>query len=375
MSIEMTTDQELDELQRNKMTTLDSFLRTGKSEVTHKGHPLVYDTQNAILWIKDGLVFQVEEWCHRSQKERVAVDGEKLREWYHGLVIRDFSHPDMMGTIVPSLVREAKFTLVMDGDENGGKVLHPKDARLATTLSYECLGQLLATPGRIGIRSEEVAKRIASSKLKVVAATADETLPVTAKVKTQIAALREKKMKWKDVQAEIKPPEAGMTLLRKNSTSSNWHRSATVLISDGTKTYLIGQDDDTYFGCELADNPKTISAAFTSLIPQRLRRKKGIFRQGEWFAIPIPTNKVPAAEKCVCTAQDAVILPKDHPNSNDHYVGSCDGEAVRVSPEGVFVISGILEHVEHPEVILPKDKWFTFIRNTAIRSVSQEGVD
>ncbi|KKL51191.1 hypothetical protein LCGC14_2297940, partial [marine sediment metagenome] len=271
-----TTDEELTELRRNKMTTLDHFLQTGESEITWEGDPLVCDKANSILLIKGGVVYIVACWFRQNEKyERVIPKSKKKKsQWYSDFELDSCNELNMekcAGALVPSPVSGAKFTIVMNGDEDGINVVSLENLQLTTTLSYECLAELLSAPGGVEVKSAEVVDRIASSKLKVIDSTADKTRPVTAAMKQRISALK-KELSWDMIQTKIKPPEAGMTLIG-YSLNAGWHRPATVLVSDGKQTYLIGQDEDTYFGCQLADNPQTISGAYVSLIPPRVRGK------------------------------------------------------------------------------------------------------
>ena len=61
----------------------------------------------------------------------------------------------------------------------------------------------------------------------------------------------------------------------------------------------------------------------------------------------------------------------DDPDSNFHYL---IGGEIRVSKDGkVYFRGGYVEHDQHRALNLRT--WHTFYKNTAVRSVSVEGVD
>jgi len=369
--MQLTKNEQLEKLMQSDMTTLHDFLRTGKSLITYKGKPLVYSEDNDILFIDHRLTYHCGSWYKYTTSKKEP----HLLDFFH-LERLDNPHRDsFMGTVIPCSGKGVKFKLILDGDETDEDVVPlPGLGNMATTLSYACVGQLLSTPGRV-VASDKVADRIATLKLKVVASTADEIVPIAEKTKKHIAKLRKAKKTWDVIKDELEPPEDGMTLVSNGSGTYKWHRSATVLLSDGKKSYIAGQDEGTYFGCELTNNPKSISAAFTSLMPKQVRGKTGVLRQGEWFMVPVSANKVPAINKCICfgkNSEDAVILSKDDPESNDHWLS---GGEFRVSADGLFANGCTLGHDDHEEIDMRKGQWYAFFKNTAVRSVSQEGVD
>jgi hypothetical protein len=143
-----------------------------------------------------------------------------------------------------------------------------------------------------------------------------------------------------------------------------WHKPSTCVFEFKNKYFLVGQDEGTYFGVELAGKPQTVEAAYEDLKPPVLRgaSAEDYLRQGEWFACPVKDSRIPKGEEILCTSDGCIILPKDDPKSNDHEI---NGNII-VSKDGVYASNF---EVDHPE------QWYKFVRNTAIRSVSQEGVD
>jgi hypothetical protein len=375
----ITNADQLGQVQRQQMTTLDEFLETGKSEITYAGHPIVRDNAENVLIIKKRIVYEVGEF----EKTRAKPPRWELHCSWSGLRDPMSVCEAYSGVIVPSTVTGQEFMLLINGDGDGEYVVEPKAAELATTLSFDCIAELLSPRGHkvlIGLSRlreyNKAARQVAERKLRVVAVTSDETRQLAAAAKSQLSELLKKRIPWNKARLEIKPPEAGLTLVGGTLNAAKWHRSATILLTNGTKTFLIGQDEGTYFGCELGDNPKSVKAAYESLMPAAARNKTGVYRQGEWFAIPVPAKSVPAAETClaVCEEDDSISFPKDHPDSNSHTLAVDSGE-VRIGTSGIFATGSSLDHSEHATLRLPKKQWFTFARNTARRSVSQQGVD
>jgi hypothetical protein len=175
--------------------------------------------------------------------------------------------------------------------------------------------------------------------------------------------------------AGFAPPAKGFSLVV--NSRLEWHKSPTVLIRDKNTTYLLGQDEGTYFGCELTDNPKTIDAAYTSLMPKAARGVKGVIRQGEWFAIPVTNQQsVPTGTDIIAAPDDnsdnyGITFQKDDENSNSHVLS---GDWI-VTNRGLFARDFDIEHPEHATLSGKKGVWYTFARNTAVASFSQQNVD
>lgn len=178
----------------------------------------------------------------------------------------------------------------------------------------------------------------------------------------------------------LRSPHIGYTAGRTDYGPAKfiWHRPSTILIKDthsGGKTYLFGQDEDTYFGCELADDPKTLKSAFKSLMAPAARGKEGVLRQGEWFAVPTATTDVPQEKDCVFVA-DGGLLPRESDDSNSHWLHTDRCNNIRVGPDGlVYAKDFYVSHDEHLDMRGKGNQWYVFHRNTAVRSFSEDGVD
>ena len=167
-----------------------------------------------------------------------------------------------------------------------------------------------------------------------------------------------------------------------------WHRPSTMLFSFMDKTYLVGQDEGTFFGCELADHPKTITQAYKGLIPQEIRNCRNLSRQGEWFLKPIRKSQLPTINDILAYSTN-IDLPLDSIDSNPHtlhgYV-AITSDGIYVSNDSLFNDDSMdieLEHSDHDPVCFAiktyeknvKHKCFKIYKNTAVRSVSVDGVD
>lgn len=216
-------------------------------------------------------------------------------------------------------------------------------------VSFQCLEQFYPD-------SIFAIKEIANGRLVLLDYTPDEAFDLTKD---------EKKLVQKN--PKLPAPKLGFTRV-----GDRWHRSGTCLFHDKKKDryLLLGQDEGTYFGCELPKKCKTIDEAFKALTPKEVIGKY-YQRQGEWFIVPVLEKAVPSIQQCVFLFDDDGILPKDDKESNNHYVHTSDG---RVNSKGqVYAYGGEMAHEEHASVYW--EKWVTFYKNTALRSVSQQGVD
>lgn len=163
-----------------------------------------------------------------------------------------------------------------------------------------------------------------------------------------------------------------------------WHKPSEALIKSGGKYFLIGSDEGSYFGCELAKNvkPKNLEEAYKSLRPPELAKHKDskIRRQGEWFIIKL--REFNKSETLTRPNFSIINLPKERQESNDHTIE--DGYIVGYDEDnnqfnfidiGVSSSRTYLYTTDHESIELCCNKVYRFVRNTAARSVSQEGVD
>lgn len=238
------------------------------------------------------------------------------------------------------------------------------------TVSYRCLIRCLI-PGisETGVKNAHYTKLfqlLEDGDLRLV----DFTPDVFVKSKTYRSGRGASKKEQADMEAK------GFTYLY----NGTYHKPSTVLVcythDNGKLTsFVLGVDESQYFGCELpyGENPSTIKVAFEALKPEAIRKTKSLLRQGEWFAVPVKGTVVPPAHECLLV--DVITLPKEDKKSSDHQI--FNGE-IRVGVNGTLYAKNFrLEHSngDHAELRGKRDNWYTFVRNTAVRSVSQQGVD
>lgn len=309
--------------------------------------------------------------------------------------IKDMKYQPPVGVIPASGPRKTKESresenlVIMNGDENynGLVPLFPG----FPTVSFHCLRRLTRSlpedkkPPKWNLSDKEIdcqfeiARMFVEDNLQLKDWVPDSTIPLKASEKKQMIKYINS---YSKVNKNGKPIIAPVPPVGYSYVSPNWHRAATVLIYnvEDDCSYLIGQDEDTYFGVELVCNPSTIEEAFVSLMPTNIRKIKGVKRQGEWFAVPVSKEQLPSANNC--SIFNDIILPREDDNSNSHTL--CDGrfsygEDVMtgfISNDGrIFSYGGELNHPEHATLHLDSKIWYTFVKNTAKRSVSIAGVD
>lgn len=266
---------------------------------------------------------------------------------------------------------------LLNGDEDDNVLVAELTGEGFPVFSFECLRRFYdKTPthqANFRPTMDKVVKALIDGTIKVVDYTEDETKKLTEKDKAAYEAHRKSGKK-----PYPKAPAAGFTIINAAGKGKVWHRSGTVLLYDTKNKFsiIVGQDEGTYFGCQLADNPKTINDAFVSLIPKSIRDIPDIKRQGEWFMVPVAESKVPKIEEAVLlfdTVVDGLTLPVESKDSNRHYIRTNDG---RVDKNGVlYAYNPCLSHSKGQHADVDAPGWRIFVRNTAVRSFSVDGVD
>lgn len=311
-------------------TLLDDFLKTRKSKHNLAGCPVVYDKSDDYFYcVQNGQI----------KRARIDVNNNLSHN-------RDSSY--VAGCLIlPNL-------LLLNGDEDTAYI--PSDAHDyegdKITISFECLAQMFKTD------ANKIMDRIYKEDIVIVDHSEDETKPLTAAQKKIRGNKRHK----------LKPPEFGFTYV-----SGKWHRAGWTVFKSEGNFYIMGQDEGSYFCSQLPPCDKktmTIAEALRLLVPQGATLTDQ--RQGEWFLVKVDDKDVPGRENCIGFSCDGeIVLPIDDPDANEH---SYRGE-YRVSRDGtIFVNSGSLIHDQHEELDVPNE-WHKFLRNTAVRSVSIQGVD
>ena len=329
-----------------------TFLREGRSTVLFKNKPLL--TSNGCgssIITENNLVF-----CLSST---VDTDAKTIQDLYHAVSHLDYCVPS--GVLInckkrTPQIKNFKMLVLVNGDidvDNSPQysLLDDVSGEGMPTTSFNCLNMFYL--------QGEGLSRLASGELKVVDYTLDEIRNLTS---------HDRKVMSRKKNNVPLPPEPGFTLV-----NNRWHRSGTVLLQDKDRKMCIimGQDEGTYFGCELPKMVKTIPEAYVSLIPEEIREVP-FQRQGEWFMIEVDSELVPDHKNCIAEA-DEIYLQIDSDDSNLH---SVYGDQIRVGQDGfIYAKSPSVTHDQHESINGDSEKWYTFYKNTALRSFSQEGVD
>ena len=244
-------------------------------------------------------------------------------------------------------------------------------------VSFNCLVNLVEDKVITSTSARE--KILGKAKIEIIDFSTAETRKISKSLQERLSAARKSSnfrfLVWG---AKQTPPAPGFSLV--DGSPAKWHKSATVLIRHGKRTFLMGQDEGTYFGCILADNPSSIDAAYVSLMPKEARGVKGVLRQGEWFAIPVQNQKsVPdqfSPETILWTDinndNTALCFGIEDDNSNHHHF---TGEVIITKDGRYFARNFEIHHDEHAVMRGENDVWYNFARNTAKASYSAERVD
>jgi hypothetical protein len=251
-----------------------------------------------------------------------------------------------------------KALLLLNADEDGDfYTLVDEIGGGNPCVSFECVGQMFK--GR-----KDVINMLADGELILLDYTPEERISLTASEKKKFNGSRKN---------YPLPPKPGFA-----HVGEVWHRSGSCLfqhVKSGT-CYIFGQDEGSYFGCELPKAAKTIQGAYNVLTPKEIG-SRSFQRQGEWFAVIVQDKDVPEPKDCAmqfnANYDSDIFLPLDTPESNKHKLVDVEG---RVGKDGqIYVKDGQLDHDQHAGLYFSGDSWTTFYRNTAVRSVSQQGVD
>lgn len=285
--------------------------------------------------------------------------------------------PEAASAVVATWVAD-KNLLILNGDasdlgdvngliESCGQFLFIKNRKYkAATTSFACIGRLLFSDTEDFFDEKNINKVIDWIPKSILDYTQDKY----------------KKSQKDDEKLPLGRSRGGATLIYSdfilNKNSRVWHSPSTLLLKHKGKRYLIGQDEETFFGCELKGKPNTVKEAYEDLKPDIVKKKKKYKRQGEWFVYTVSKHEVPSVDNCAAlfgkeyNTGGGITLPLDDPNSNCHIVFADDG---RISKKGdIYAFEPRIEHPEHDILTMPRG-WYTFVKNTAIRNISQEGVD
>ncbi len=355
---------------------LASHIFRGEKTTVHIGEAPVYADKDGETFVQHrGLVYHDDLYDFDG--------GEIAADRYSGGDAPAAAVVPASKTVTDKLGSKRVFLLNADdaggyGDNSPQRSLVGTDERLPL-VSFQCLHQMMDS------EFDSTMELLGEGRFKLLDYYPEDKKPLTTAQREQ---LKKAKRKYDNSEATeprnygLTPPALGYSLLRishGNGYTHVWHRTGATLFefkgAGGTDYFLFGQDEGTYFGCELAGPAKTLDEAFLKLMPDEARDRKDFLRQGEWFALPVNEKDVPSLENCVLMVDNGgdefIYLPIITEDDNKHYL---DCEEIRVSKNGVvYARKGCIRHNEHASLSL--SGWHTFCRNTAKRSVSQEGVD
>ena len=361
---------------------LGQFALTGEYIMEHDGQVVVFNSSTMSMFkIQNGAVRCFGFGLGHLKK--LPNDGGYTYYRYSGVTPEKLAAKPPAAVIVPfdgtkltPKTVECAHPLILNGDQEGE---YPMETLVGDpslekfefpTISFQCMIRLLNLLNtKTSTAFDQLTKLLGEGTVEVLDYTPDKRIQLTAKQKEQ------------HKRNKLVPP-AGMTVVyHGGKTGYMFHRSATVVLRDNrwepSPHYLLGSDEETYFGCELKGSPKTVQEAFDNLTPDKAR-VAGTLRQGEWFMVPIAADEAPTLEQCIaifdkCGWEDcSVALPITDPDSNRHCISSEDG---RIAEDGIFAKAPMMTHEQHEEVCGNRGQWYTFVRNTAVRSVSIGGVD
>jgi len=324
----MINFEDIDIEQVDKAADILQYIKTGKVNV---------EIKSGI-----GLLYNLEFGNYFSLKNKIITP---LNFGYYGNIKKGYQRNK---NSIPSaiVIRNKPITLLINADTNWPffSLIHIDDN--FPSISFNCLNRFY--PNK---KITRLFEEIASNKLKIVDFTPNQ------KINSR------------------KSPGLGFTRLGNIKT---WHRPSSILLYDTVNkfTLLFGMDEGSYFGVELPTNPKTIEKAFGDLIPQSCRGIQGVKRQGEWFARPEKAGNIPSVSNCDLVIDniehDYLSLPRDSEKSSKHFIECSCG---RVKNGVCYFYDPTLYHenAEHQDLSLMG--WYSFHKNAAKRSFSEQGVD
>lgn len=362
------------------ITHLADFLRTGSSNTVYKGSssasrhvPVVRDE-----WDSNDLSRSCGIFAVRENRLLLVCEARNTRDF-----VVDSNEP-LGGIIFASRQRGFCYHILSDGDNEIYPAPILKNSELAKhpTISYRCVAELMRNAEsrelRYRVAIQDVMEAIAVGTIKVLDFTLDTYTPLTKKQHAQAKSFNAQGLLLADIRSIRShiSAEPGFTLVRSYNRSGNyiykWHKSGHVLLQHKDQTWLVGQDEGTYFGVELSEPAKTVKQALLSLMPKEARKKKGVLRQGEWFFVPIAPPKTKEGE--ILIESGSFVLPRENDDSNHHTLNLSYGQCC-ISSNDICAVNFFVVHREHARINSKTGQWYRILKNTAKQSVSVEGVD
>lgn len=373
----------------NHHTSVERFCLTGKTFATLCQMPILCTARAGYAAITGTMIYNINltDLFHYSGVLNPEMEGRDFCGMFENDEVQSWVGSDAGGVVLERGWKGSKYKAHIlvnaDQDENILVGAAPSDM---PQISFNCIARFFSKDDLHDATQYEVMEWLGNGSLEVMDFTPESKIPFTEK---ELKAYKQWQKKsddpFDDAPFPGKPPEKGYTAIMDPNSSSKmvWHRTSNVVLRDQrTKSglsMLFGQDEGTYFGCELVDHPTTVKAALLSLMPEEIRKLDNVLRQGEWFLVPVVEKKLPPRKDWVVEFKDpqvqdeTVSLARETNDSAFHYI-ECDQGFVTKDGK-VFLCNVVLTHSEGDHADLNADGWHRVIRNTALRSFSEDGVD
>lgn len=370
---------------------IHSFLRKNQKSPVKNGNNHIYGVNDEFTVVVRGrMVFGINNFMPQAVDAGETSPGKD--DIPAGVIL--------VGGKRTKALKDYRLLILQNGDTDEGDAPYPEASLVGElgaefpTVSFTCLGRFY---GKASDASDEAGTKRAikrainklnNGELILVDYTPDEHVELTDSEKKKYLKWRADRIKNRPPSPPITPPDMGLTLINMHNVDTvKWHRSATVVLLDKkTKMcMLFGQDEGSYFGCELPGEVETVGDAYDILAPAAVKKNPlGVKRQGEWFALPFPEDKVPEPENCIALfnaddCEHGLCLPRAE-GANSHFIETEDGRILKdgtiiaKSPKLVHRNENNQRSNEHQDMA-PGLGWYTFCCNTAKRSYSVTGVD
>lgn len=348
---------------------MDHYLETGEYSLEYEGCPCFMDCKDEDIFCdRDGGIYYITTNIRDFQDEDMSERFQRMTG--PGVIPSAVIVPSNTKKMPGNRKNHLLLVVNADGDNEWQPywgLVNALEKFQFPAISFRCLSMLVGT----------IDKPVGPTDL--VRALYNGTLFITDYVPDEFRPLSDEEKDLRKRRQKLTPPP-GFTLLDHAHRKTQWHRTATVVFRNYRKneSYLVGRDEDAYFGCQLKHTVGTIDAAYKDLTP-KAAQVAGVLRQGEWFMIPVDKGDIPDKSECAalweCEHYDCtrVALPIETEANSRHFLRSVDG---RISRDGkVYAYNCAMEHENEEHVEVRFQGWCTFARNTAVRSVSVQGVD
>lgn len=369
-----------DEINKKVFPTLEEFLLKKKSLVDEKGKNYIFLENNtdlseniiAILVIDKNGVIEERLYCFEYM-----LSDSYLKSFSRTTIFKDSE------TLMEVCFNHEKHMFVFDGDlgedieysesevqvKEIKKISKKMEKPFFLTISFSCFSNIF----RIKESVATISKFMTNNGFTIVDFTSESVIPFSNEDQK---FFRENQSNPELLEKKMHKPDRGYSIAF-TGNAYQWHRPETLLFRYTTEkediSVVMGMDEDSYFASVLPNHPRNIKEAFRSLIPESIRKKNIVNRQGEWFIVGA---KKPKPEDIAMEFKD-VTLPRDSIASSAHYVEVQDeGTGIIDNNNNVLAKNFLLSHSndEHEEVMIEDNNWYMFVRNTAIRSASSESM-